>query len=138
MVNFATFDFRQESGEIFALGVPFHHSRPRLDFYSFWRKKSAKKVRQLLEGEGAKGKEGERNKRRGISIQSQHTMQSVLLHNIAAVSESSSSSFVDCFDLAAFAAAVEGGLKNKTGAQGRNSFSGGQSGRTCGQRGRRS
>lgn len=101
---------------------------------------SKKKVRQLLEGEGAKRKrkEGERNKRRGISIQSQHTMQSVLLHNIAAVSESSSS-FVDCFDLAAFAvAAVEGGLKNKTGAQGRNSFSGGQSGRTCGQRGRRS
>lgn len=64
-------------------------------------------------------------------------MQSVLLHNIAAVSESSPSSFVDCFDFAS-AAAVEGGLKNKTGAQGRNSFSGGQSGRTCGQRGRRS
>lgn len=122
--------------KFFDLGVPFHRLL-RLDFYSFWRKKLAKKVRQLLEVGGAKRKrkEGERNKRRGISIQSQHTMQSVLLHNIAAVSESSSS-FVDCFDLAAFA--VEGGLKNKTGDQGRNSFSGGQSGRTCGQRGRRS
>lgn len=97
----------------------------------------SKKFGSFLKEEEQKGrKEGERNKRRGISVQSQHTMQSVLLHNIAAVSESS---FVDCFDFATSAAtAIEGGLKNKTGAQGRNSYSGGQSGRTCGHRGRRS
>lgn len=106
-------------------------SRPGRRFFSLLIG-GAQKKKVPAASRGSRRKEGERCKR-GKS-QSQHTMQSFSLHNIAAVSESSSS-FVDCFD---FAAAL-----NKTGAAGRNSFSGkandGQfNGRKCGQRGRRS
>lgn len=77
--------------------------------------------------------ERKERKRKGLTNQSQHTMQSVLpLHNIAAA--------VDCFDCAAVAAAaaVDGKL-NKTGAEGANRFSvskanDGHSGRKCGRR----
>lgn len=64
MVNFATFDFCKEVKLIDSEAVPSKQAGREI-FFSFWRKKSAKVVGSCLKEEQ---KEGERNKRRGISI----------------------------------------------------------------------